>query len=57
MAYSAGKDFVKGEDCRYAHRFKLDPAFFSTTAGGGNRHQDSVMAASLYVAYAGTLFG
>ena len=57
MAYGAGKGFVEGEGCRCAHRFRLDPAFFSTTAGGGNRHQDSVIAASLYVAYAGTLFG
>ena len=57
MTYGAGKGFVKGEGCRCAHRFKLNPAFFSTTASSGNRHQDSVIAASSYVEYAEPLFG
>ena len=57
MAYGAGKGFVDGEGCRCAHRFRLNPAFFSTTAGSGNGHQDSVMAASLYVEYAEPLVG
>lgn len=57
MAYGAGKGFVDGGGCRCAHRFRLDPAFFSTTAGSGHGHQDSVMAASLYVEYAEPLVG
>ena len=57
MAYGAGKGFVEREGCRCAHRFKLDPAFFSTTAGSGSGHQDSVIAASSYVEYAEPLFG
>ena len=36
MAYGTGRDFVEGECCRCAHRFRLDPAFFSTPAGSGN---------------------
>ena len=36
MAYGAGKDFVEGECCHCAHRFRLNPRFFSTPAGSGN---------------------
>ena len=57
MAYGTGKGFAEGECYRCAHRFRLDPALFSTTAGSGNGHQDSVIAASLYVEYAEPLFG
>ena len=56
IAYSSVKGFIKGEGCCYTHRYKLNPTFFSTTAGSGNGHKDSVIAVYLYIEYTDPLY-